>query len=124
MGDQREREIVLSRVAANLRSARRRLDLSQETLGILAGLHRTEIGMLENAERIPRIDTIVKLATVLEIPVDQLVDGLTWVPPERVGESGRFVAAAVELLPGSPGSSAEAQHFPADQSPQSDPSQS
>lgn len=90
MGDQSDRQIVLKRVAENLRGARRRLDISQETLGILAGLHRTEIGMLENAERIPRIDSVVKLATVLEIPVDQIVDGLTWEPPRRVGEPGRF----------------------------------
>lgn len=87
-----DRQIVLKRVAANLRNARRRLDVSQETLGILAGLHRTEIGMLENAERIPRIDSVVKLATVLEIPVDQIVDGLTWEPPRRLGEAGQFKA--------------------------------
>lgn len=87
-----DRDIVLKRVADNLRRARRKTDLSQETLGILAGLHRTEIGMLENAERIPRIDSVVKLATVLEIPVDQLVDGLTWEPPRRLGEAGQFKA--------------------------------
>ncbi len=85
-----DRQIVLKRVAENLRSARRRLDISQETLGILAGLHRTEIGMLENAERIPRIDTVVKLATVLDITVDQLVDGVTWEPPRRIGEAGQI----------------------------------
>ncbi len=96
MGDQSDRQIVLKRVAANLRSARRRLDISQETLGILAGLHRTEIGMLENAERIPRIDSVVKLATVLEIPVDQIVDGLTWEPPPRLGEPGRFKTNQVQ----------------------------
>ncbi len=90
MGDQSDRQIILNRVAENLRSTRRRLGVSQETLGILAGLHRTEIGMLENAERIPRIDSVVKLATVLEIPVDQIVDGLTWEPPRRIGEPGRF----------------------------------
>lgn len=92
MSDQSDRQIVLKRVAENLRSTRRRLGVSQETLGILAGLHRTEIGMLENAERIPRIDSVVKLATVLEIPVDQIVDGLTWEPPRRLGEAGRFKA--------------------------------
>lgn len=92
MGDQSDRQIVLKRVAENLRSARRGLEISQETLGILAGLHRTEIGMLENAERIPRIDSVVKLATVLEIPVDQIVDGLTWEPPRRIGEASRFKA--------------------------------
>jgi transcriptional regulator with XRE-family HTH domain len=124
MGAQSDREIVLKRVAANLSSVRRLLDVSQETLGVLAGLHRTEIGLLENAERIPRIDTVVKLATVLEIPVDQLVDGLTWEPPERVGEAGRFVAAAVEPGPDSPGSPTAAQHLPADHETQSDPGQS
>ena len=41
-----DRQVILKRVAENLRSARRRLGISQETLGILAGLHRTEIGML------------------------------------------------------------------------------
>lgn len=92
MGDQSDRQVALQRVAENLRSTRRRLGVSQETLGILAGLHRTEIGMLENAERIPRIDSVVKLATVLEIPVDQIVDGLTWEPPRRVGEPGWFKA--------------------------------
>ena len=85
-----DRQVVLKRVAENLRSARRRLGISQETLGILAGLHRTEIGMLENAERIPRIDTVVKLATVLDITVDQLVDGVTWEPPRRIGEAGQI----------------------------------
>lgn len=124
MGEQSQREIVVKRVAANLRRARRQLDLSQETLGILAGLHRTEIGMLENSERIPRIDTIVKLATVLEIPVDQLVDGLTWEPPERVGEAGRFVAAAVEPLSESAGSSVPDRHLSADRETQSDSGQS
>jgi transcriptional regulator with XRE-family HTH domain len=124
MGDQSDRQIVLKRVAANLRRSRRRLDVSQETLGVLAGLHRTEIGMLENAERIPRIDTIVKLATVLEIPVDQLVDGLTWEPPERVGEAGRFVAAAVEPLPDFAGTSVPAQQLQDDRETQSVPGQS
>lgn len=85
-----DRDVVLQRIAANLRRARRLADLSQESLGLKAGLHRTEIGMLENAERLPRIDTVVKLATALEIPVDQLIDGVTWELPQRIGEPGRF----------------------------------
>lgn len=94
-----ERDLVLRRIGANLRQARRLADLSQEALGFLAGLHRTEIGMLENADRMPRIDTVVKLATILEIPVDQLVDGVTWEPPSSVFGRGRFVVAGEELSP-------------------------
>lgn len=86
------REIVVERFAENLKKARRVSGLSQETLGLLAGLHRTEIGKLEYAERIPRIDSVVKLATALDITVDQLVDGVTWEPPRRLGEAGHFKA--------------------------------
>jgi transcriptional regulator with XRE-family HTH domain len=102
--DRSSRDLFAQRFAENLLTARRRVGLSQEALGYLAGLHRTEIGKLEYAERIARIDSIVKLATVLEISVDQLVDGLAWEPPERLGESGRFVSdgAAGEFSAGIP----------------------
>lgn len=53
--------------AANLRAARLKADLSQEALGDLVDLHRTEVSLLERAERDPRLATIVKLANGLEI---------------------------------------------------------
>lgn len=90
---QHERDLFAQRFAENLVRARRLVGLSQETLGLLAGLHRTEIGKLEYGERIPRIDSIVKLASVLEVSVDQLVAGLTWEAPRRAGERGRFVSS-------------------------------
>ena len=52
---------------ANLRRIRKRADLSQEEVGWLASLHRTEVGLLERGERTPRIDTLVKLAGGLEV---------------------------------------------------------
>lgn len=89
---QDEHDLFAQRFAENLVRARRLVGLSQESLALFAGLHRTGVGKLECAERIPRIDSIVKLASVLEVSVDQLVRGLTWEPPERLGERGRFVS--------------------------------
>lgn len=83
------RREIIGRVSDNLRIARVRQRMTQELLARRAGLHRTEIGKLENSERLPRLDTAVKLATALEIPLDQLVDGVTWEPPQRWGR-GRF----------------------------------
>jgi transcriptional regulator with XRE-family HTH domain len=103
MDDHRSsRDVFGQRFAENLLRARRLSGLSQERLGQLAGLHRTEIGKLEYAERVPRIDSVVKLATALDISVDQLVDGLTWRPPERFGDPGRFVSdlPLTEFRPG------------------------
>jgi transcriptional regulator with XRE-family HTH domain len=64
----------------NLRYCRERAKFSQEDLGFAAGLHRTEIGLLERGARIPRIDTLVKLAGGLSIPPEELLDGLDWQP--------------------------------------------
>lgn len=59
--------------AANLKAARTRAGLSQEDLGAAIDLHRTEISLLERAERDPRLATIVKLARGLDVtPADLL----------------------------------------------------
>jgi len=76
---------VARRFGANLRRERRRADLSQEEVGLLASLHRTEVGLAERGERTPRIDTLVKLAAALEVPPETLLDGITW----RVGRTVR-----------------------------------
>ncbi|HEX8714594.1 MAG TPA: helix-turn-helix transcriptional regulator [Solirubrobacteraceae bacterium] len=66
-----------ARFAANLRSHRKRLGLSQEALAELCGLHRTEISLLERRKRSPRLDTIIDLARGLELDsVCELLDGV------------------------------------------------
>jgi transcriptional regulator with XRE-family HTH domain len=65
---------------ANLWRARRQSGLSQEELGFRAGLHRTEISLLEVGGRLPRIDTLVKLAGGLGIEPGELLDGIAWNP--------------------------------------------
>jgi transcriptional regulator with XRE-family HTH domain len=69
------------RLGKNLWRVRRRAGFSQEDLGALACLHRTEVGMVENGERLPRIDTLMKLAGVLDVRLDALVEGIEWLPP-------------------------------------------
>ena len=79
--DNRMRQVeIATRFGQNLARCRQRADLSQEELGFRASLHRTEIGMLERGIRLPRIDTLVKLAGALEVPPGELLDGLDWSP--------------------------------------------
>jgi transcriptional regulator with XRE-family HTH domain len=61
------------RFARNLRAARAEAGLSQERLSALAGLHRTEISLLERGERDPKLSTIVRLADALGVPAAALV---------------------------------------------------
>jgi transcriptional regulator with XRE-family HTH domain len=71
---------VAERFANNLVRARASTDLSQEELAFRAALHRTEVGLLERAERTPRIDTLVKLAGALGVEPAALLDGIAWNP--------------------------------------------
>jgi transcriptional regulator with XRE-family HTH domain len=85
---------VADRFAANLRRCRRRVRLSQEELAFAADLHRNAIGKLENGERVPRIDTLVKLCAALETDAADLLTGIAW-EPVRYPRTGRYAVADV-----------------------------
>ncbi len=72
----------------NLWLLRRSAGYSQEELGVRAALHRTEIGLLENGKRMPRLDTIIQLAGAMEKEPCGLLDGMAWTPEGH--KQGRF----------------------------------
>lgn len=74
-------EAAAKRLGRNLFMARRRAGFSQEELGALACLHRTEIGFIERGQRLPRVDTLLKLTFSLAVPVGELVTGIEWIVP-------------------------------------------
>jgi transcriptional regulator with XRE-family HTH domain len=72
---------VGKKLGRNLWRARRRAGYSQETLGAMCGLHRTEIGFIENGKRMPRADTLLKLSGALDVGPEKLLEGIEWIPP-------------------------------------------
>jgi transcriptional regulator with XRE-family HTH domain len=79
---------VAEQFSENLLILRRRAGLSQEALGFASDLHRTEIGALERGERLPRIDTLIRLCGGLGVRPDDLLAGIVWTPGHA--RSGRF----------------------------------
>jgi len=75
---------LLGQNLADLREAR---DLSQMLTAERAGLHRTEISLIERGRRVPQLDTIVKLAGALEVDPCVLLAGLAWDLAWLKGES-------------------------------------
>jgi transcriptional regulator with XRE-family HTH domain len=88
-------EEVAVRFGRNLFRCRRRAALSQEELGALASLHRTEIGMLEHGTRLARVDTLMKLAGALSIEPSELLEGIDWVPGNS--DAGSFTISERSL---------------------------
>jgi transcriptional regulator with XRE-family HTH domain len=69
---------VAKQFGANLSRLREQSGITQENLAFRASLHRTEIGLLERGGRIPKIDTLAKLAGALEVEPSALFEGIRW----------------------------------------------
>ena len=63
------------RFGENLLRIRQARKLSQENLAERAGIHRTQISLLESGRRQPLLETVVRLAGALDVPVDDPVRG-------------------------------------------------
>lgn len=63
-----------------IRARRAELGLTQERLAEAAGLHRTQVGGMECADKEPRLLTLMKLAHGLEMDLADLVRDLP--PPD------------------------------------------
>jgi transcriptional regulator with XRE-family HTH domain len=69
-------EEIREQLGLNLRARRDEAGLSQEALGAMCELDRTEISLLERGLRFPRLDTLVKLARALQLSPSELLDGI------------------------------------------------
>jgi len=64
---------ILIKFGQRVRQLRKEKSLSQEELSFKADLHRTYIGMIERAEKNITLINIEKIASALEISIDNLL---------------------------------------------------
>jgi len=64
---------ILKTIGENVRSYRKKLGVSQEELGDMAGLDRTYVGGVERGERNISVLNIEKLAKALKIKPEKLL---------------------------------------------------
>ena len=74
----------------NLARCREGAEVSQEELSFRASIHRTEVSLLERGERMPRVDTALRIAGSLGVPLDELVAGLEWRPGYEIVVPGSW----------------------------------
>lgn len=70
--DQR-RDELRARISTNIKVLRDRLNLSQEALGDLAGMHRTHISQIERGVMNPTLDTLIVVSMALGVEVVELL---------------------------------------------------
>lgn len=64
-------------IGSRVRTARLELGISQEDLGELSEVNLTSIGKIERGASSPAVETIIRLATALEIDPGTLISGIT-----------------------------------------------
>jgi transcriptional regulator with XRE-family HTH domain len=82
---------IAIQIGSNIRFCRKRAGLSQEDLAFGSGLHRTEVSLIELGKRLPRSDSLVKLAGGLGVLPGELLSGVEWRPGDI--SRGRFSLA-------------------------------
>lgn len=79
---------------------RRLAYLSQEELGRLLDMHRTEVSRLERGLSVPRLDTILKLSAGVETSPCELMAGLRWRPGSYDQVGGSYAAGGSDAAAG------------------------
>ncbi len=64
------------RFAANVKQLRERQKLTQTQLAEAGGISRDEVSKVENRRREPKVETIVRLANGLDVPLELLFEGI------------------------------------------------
>jgi len=67
---------VARRFGLNLLLARREARISQDDLAKGAFMDRAALSRIENGHRLPRLDHMVRIAGVLDIPIRDLFHGI------------------------------------------------
>jgi transcriptional regulator with XRE-family HTH domain len=67
---------VTRQVGRRIRRRRRYLDLTQEEVALRASVHRTQMPLIENGRRMPRLHTLILICTALHISPCQLLEGV------------------------------------------------
>ena len=71
---------MAERFAENLLRLSKGRKLSQEELALRAAVHRTQISLMESGKRLPRFETLIKMAGALGVDLPRLVEGIAWEP--------------------------------------------
>src|SRR5262249_51183625 len=80
MSEQEKDWTVAERFGANLTWLRCKASVSQQELADLTEMHRAQVAALERGGRIPRLDTILKLAAGIGVSACQLIAWIWWDP--------------------------------------------
>lgn len=73
-----EQRSVAEQIGRNLARGLERSPLSQDEIAKAAEMHRTHLRLIRRGERIPRLDTLVRIAGALDMDASELLRNVSW----------------------------------------------
>ena len=83
-------------VGQRIKTAREKKNMTQEDLAALVDISPTHVSVIERGSKIPRLDTFVAIANVLEVSADSLLVDVVDHATKSVASE---LSAAIEALP-------------------------
>lgn len=83
-------------VGQRIKTAREKKNMTQEDLAALVDISPTHVSVIERGSKIPRLDTFVAIANVLEVSADSLLVDVVDHATKSVASE---LSAAIEDLP-------------------------
>lgn len=67
----------MSSIGRNIKQKREAKSWKQEDLAVLTDLTAPYIGMIERGEKIPRLETFIRIINALDVSADEIMSGVT-----------------------------------------------
>ena len=80
-----------------IRSLRKEKGLTQKKLGQMAGIDEANIRKYELDRQNPKVDTLEKIASALDVPLAVLVENLTWETWQQTDEAANVEKTAAAM---------------------------
>lgn len=74
VSDEKSHQAICSQIARLLREERQRQSISLKTLAERAGLSRQMVSYVEQEERNPTLDTLLRISTALGVKLEELIE--------------------------------------------------
>ena len=88
---------IARQLGGRIRTLRKKMGLKQAQFAQVVGMSRDGIGLMERGEKLPRLESICKIADKLNIPLSKLLDFDSAMPEEKTQSRAQGPLSSLNL---------------------------
>ncbi|MFH1228443.1 MAG: helix-turn-helix transcriptional regulator [Planctomycetota bacterium] len=88
---------IAQQLGERIRALRKKMGLKQAQFAQMVGMSRDAIGLMERGDKLPRLESICKIADKLNIPLSKLLDFDKTIAQEKTRSRGQDPLSSLNL---------------------------